>query len=122
MRIEHRTNAAEQGLHVAHALVSDPIATFAPIPYFWSDQYELRIQSYGWLRAHDEVRVVEGSLEQRRFVALYRRGTRLTGVLGVGSLRALRRWRSMLAGGSSWRDALAAVPADGVREKLGVIS
>ncbi len=46
MRIGHRTNAAEQGMAAARNLLAAPQARepFAPVPYFWSDQYDMRIQ------------------------------------------------------------------------------
>ena len=109
MRIEHRTNAAEQGLAAARNLLAAPGARrpFAPVPYFWSDQYDLKIQAYGCLRGHDEVAVVEGDLADRRFVAAYRTGRRLTGVLAVGMPpKAVRTWRQAIAGGTAWSDAV----------------
>ncbi|MGW0864964.1 NAD(P)/FAD-dependent oxidoreductase [Streptomyces sp. NPDC002611] len=113
MRIEHRTNAAEQGMAAARNLLAAPDARrpFAPVPYFWSDQYDMKIQAYGHLRGHDEVAVVEGDLAERRFMAAYRTGERLTGVLAVGMPpKAVRGWRQAIAGGTAWRDA---VPAAG---------
>ncbi|MFC9503809.1 NAD(P)/FAD-dependent oxidoreductase [Streptomyces sp. NPDC057002] len=113
MRIEHRTNAAEQGMAAARNLLAAPDARrpFAPVPYFWSDQYDMKIQAYGYLRGHDEVAVVEGDLAERRFVAAYRTGERLTGALAVGMPpKAVRGWRQAIAGGTSWSDA---VPAAG---------
>ncbi|MFF5982635.1 NAD(P)/FAD-dependent oxidoreductase [Streptomyces olindensis] len=111
MRIEHRTNAAEQGMAAARNLLAAPEARkpFAPVPYFWSDQYDMRIQAYGHLRGHDEVTVVDGDLSDRRFVAAYRTGERLAGVLAVGvPPRAVRAWRQAVAGGVSWREAVGA--------------
>ncbi|MEU8866248.1 NAD(P)/FAD-dependent oxidoreductase [Streptomyces umbrinus] len=110
MRIEHRTNAAEQGMAVARNLLAAPEArkAFAPVPYFWSDQYDMKIQAYGYLRGHDEVAVVEGDLGDRRFVVAYRTGDRLTGVLGVGvTPKALRGWRQALTAGTSWHEVAA---------------
>ena len=106
MRIEHRTNAAEQGLAVARAL-TDPSARkpFAPVPYFWSDQYDLKIQAYGYLHDHDEVAVVDGALTGRRFVAAYRRGGLLTGVVAVNtSPRVVRSWRASVAARTPWSE------------------
>ncbi|QFU89604.1 NAD(P)/FAD-dependent oxidoreductase [Amycolatopsis sp. YIM 10] len=48
MRIEHRTNAAEQGIAAARNLLGAQ-RSFAPVPYFWSDQYDLKIRAYGLL-------------------------------------------------------------------------
>ncbi|MGF0174025.1 NAD(P)/FAD-dependent oxidoreductase [Streptomyces sp. Marseille-Q5077] len=110
MRIEHRTNAAEQGMAVARNLLN-PAARkpFAPVPYFWSDQYDMKIQAYGCLRGHDEVAIVEGDLTERRFVAAYRTGDRVTGALAVGMPpRALRQWRQAIASGMNWLEAVGA--------------
>ncbi|GAA2606956.1 NAD(P)/FAD-dependent oxidoreductase [Paractinoplanes durhamensis] len=104
MRIEHRTNAAEQGMAAARNLLN-PGMPFAPVPYFWSDQYDLKIHAYGYLRGHDEVEIVEGSLADRRFLAAYRTDDRLVGVLAAGMPpKAIRRWRHAIATGSSWKD------------------
>ncbi|WP_419703063.1 NAD(P)/FAD-dependent oxidoreductase [Promicromonospora sp. NFX87] len=107
MRIEHRTNAAEQGLAVARNIVDDGARRpFAPVPYFWSDQYHLKIQAHGYLRGHDEVSVLDGDPTSGRFLVAYRSEDRLSGVLSVGvSPKVLRPWRSALAAGTSWTDA-----------------
>jgi NADPH-dependent 2,4-dienoyl-CoA reductase/sulfur reductase-like enzyme len=110
MRIEHRTNAAEQGMAAARNLLApapEARRPFAPVPYFWSDQYGLRIQAFGHLRGHEEVAVVEGGLDEGAFLAAYRRGDRLTGVLAVGvPPRVLRTWRRSIAAGARWEDAV----------------
>ncbi|WP_369166548.1 NAD(P)/FAD-dependent oxidoreductase [Streptomyces sp. R28] len=111
MRIEHRTNAAEQGMAAARNLLHpDARKSFAPVPYFWSDQYDMKIQAYGYLRGHDEVAVVEGELAEGRFVAAYRRGEKVTGALAVGMPpKAIRQWRQAIATGADWDGA--AVPS-----------
>jgi len=119
MRIEHRTNAAEQGMAVARNLLRPgDRKPFTPVPYFWSDQYDMKIQAYGYLRGHDAVEVVDGALAQRRFVAAYRTGDRLTGVLAVGmSPKVIRPWRSAIAGGVTWSQAIGpAKPGPAVTE------
>lgn len=108
MRLEHRTNAVDQGIHVADQILSGTSSNYTPVPYFWSDQYDLKLQSYGWLRDHDEVLITEGSVQEGKFVALYRRGGRLTGVLAARSHKALRTWRQYLCDGASWGDAIEA--------------
>ncbi|MFE6026160.1 NAD(P)/FAD-dependent oxidoreductase [Streptomyces niveus] len=109
MRIEHRTNAAEQGMAAARNLLAAPGARkpFTPVPYFWSDQYDMKIQAYGYLRGHDEVAVVEGDLTERRFLAAYRSGDRITGALAVGMpAKAVRQWRQVIAVRAAWHDAV----------------
>ncbi|MFE4537637.1 NAD(P)/FAD-dependent oxidoreductase [Streptomyces scopuliridis] len=110
MRIEHRTNAAEQGMAAARNLLHpEARKPFAPVPYFWSDQYDMKIQAYGYLRGHDEVAVVDGDLAGRRFLAVYRTGDRVTGVLAVGMPpKAIRPWRQTVAAGAAWREAVPA--------------
>jgi NADPH-dependent 2,4-dienoyl-CoA reductase/sulfur reductase-like enzyme len=106
MRIEHRTNAAEQGMAAARNLLRPETRTpFAPVPYFWSDQYDMKIHAYGHLRDHDAVEIVEGDLGQRRFLAAYRRDDRLVGALAVGvPPKAIRRWRQAIAAATLWKD------------------
>jgi hypothetical protein len=112
MRIEHRTNAAEQGMAAARNLLNTGSRKpFAPVPYFWSDQYDMKVQAFGYLRGHDEVAVVEGDLAERRFIVAYRRGDHLTGVLAVGMPpKAIRGWRQSVAARATWHEA---VPATG---------
>jgi NADPH-dependent 2,4-dienoyl-CoA reductase/sulfur reductase-like enzyme len=108
MRIEHRTYAAEQGRAAARNLLNPGAPkAFAPVPYFWSDQYDMKVQAFGYLRGHDEVAVVDGSLAERRFIAAYRKGDRLVGALGVGMPpRAIRQWRQSIAVSAAWADAV----------------
>jgi NADPH-dependent 2,4-dienoyl-CoA reductase/sulfur reductase-like enzyme len=129
MRVEHRVHAAEQGLAVARNILDhERRRQFAPVPYFWSDQYRMRIQSYGYLRGHDEVRIVDGDLAERRFLAAYRTGRRLVGVLGIGvTPRELRGWRQRIASRATWDDvvgekdtAVRAAPAGPGSRKEGV--
>ncbi|GHB59143.1 pyridine nucleotide-disulfide oxidoreductase [Streptomyces umbrinus] len=98
MRIEHWTNAAEQGAFVARAILQGRQAgDFAPVPYVWSDQYGVKIQIAGVPQPADRIRVVEGAVEDRRFVALYERGERLAGVLAVNSPKSMLKYRRLLA-------------------------
>ncbi|MCD7445566.1 FAD-dependent oxidoreductase [Streptomyces lincolnensis] len=108
MRIEHRTHAAEQGMAAARNLLAPGAGRpFAPVPYFWSDQYDMKIQAYGRLRGHDEVAVVDGDLAERRFVAVYRTGDRVTGALAVGMPpKVVRQWRQAIAARAAWHDAV----------------
>ncbi|RZQ59666.1 NAD(P)/FAD-dependent oxidoreductase [Amycolatopsis suaedae] len=106
MRLEHRTNAGEQGLYVARRITGQAGDPFTPVPYFWSDQYDLKLQAFGDLRGHDEVRVVHGEVSPDGFVALYRRGDRLAGALGVRRMRALRQWHRHIAAGALWTDVI----------------
>ncbi|MDT7784637.1 MAG: hypothetical protein QOF58_3056 [Pseudonocardiales bacterium] len=114
MRIEHRTNAAEQGMTVARNLLTpDQPRPFAPVPYVWSDQYDMKIQIYGHPRDHDEAAVVDGDLTgEGRFLVAYRKEDRLVGVTAAGvSPKALRSWRALIASRSTWDAAMIATAA-----------
>ncbi len=110
MRVEHWTNAVEQGAAAANSLLATAAGEepqpFAPVPYFWSDQYGLRIQYVGASRPGDEMVVVDGSLDDRRFVAIYGRDGRIVAALAVGRARKLMSYRRMIAERAAWDDAL----------------
>jgi 3-phenylpropionate/trans-cinnamate dioxygenase ferredoxin reductase subunit len=108
MRLEHWTNAAEQGVAAAARLLAGDAAgeVFAPVPFVWSDQYELKIQVVGHVRGDDDVVVVDGSVEERRFVAAVGRNGRLVGAVGFGRPRVVMEYRRMIANRVSWDEAL----------------
>ncbi|MFJ5262516.1 NAD(P)/FAD-dependent oxidoreductase [Streptomyces sp. NPDC088387] len=109
MRVEHRTNASEQAMAVARTLVGPgERRPFAPVPYFWSDQYGTRFQAYGHLRGHDEARVLDSDFAGRRLLVAYRTGDRIAGVLAAGvAPRPLRALRALVAARTPWEAALA---------------
>ncbi len=113
LRVEHRTNAAEQGEHAAKCLLAGdgPRPSFASVPYFWSDQYGHKIQVIGSPQPTDETVVVDGSLEELCFLALFGRGGRLTGALGFSRPRALMAYLPLLERGASLAEALAFTPS-----------
>lgn len=117
MRVEHWTNAAEQGAEAAKNLLSaagirdDAPAAYAPVPFFWSDQFDIRVQFLGRASADDHVEVVLGSTEPNedgvvKLLALYRKGDRLHGALGVNAPRWVMKLRGALTEQVSWDEAL----------------
>jgi NADPH-dependent 2,4-dienoyl-CoA reductase/sulfur reductase-like enzyme len=110
MRVEHWTTAAEQGAAAAANLLAvwrgeDP-SPFETVPFFWSDQFDARIQYLGRGSGDDEVRVVAGSVEDRRFVALYGSNGKLRAALGVSMPKVVMPFRKLLAERASWDVAL----------------
>jgi NADPH-dependent 2,4-dienoyl-CoA reductase/sulfur reductase-like enzyme len=81
VRLENRTNATEQAMAVAAAILGED-QPYAPIPYFWTDQFDAKLQVHGFLPPEAEADVVEGDLSARRFVARYVLDGVVTGVLG----------------------------------------
>jgi len=77
------------------------------VPYVWSDQYDAKFMGAGRPRPGDQVRVVEGSLAERRFVALFGREGRLAGVVALNRARRLMEWRRLLQQDVAFDAALA---------------
>lgn len=109
MRVEHWSNAGEMANHAVTKLLAGPefVEPFKPVPYFWSDQYDLKIQFAGSVRADDEIAIIEGSERDRKLLALYGREGRVTGVLALNRPAQLVRYRRLLADGLSWQAAVA---------------
>lgn len=109
MRVEHWTNAAEQGAAAARNLLlttrGEPAQPYAAVPFFWSDQFESRIQFVGRVHGGDEVHVFAGSTDGA-FAALYGWEGRLRGVLGVSMPKMVMPFRALIAAQASWQDAL----------------
>lgn len=104
VRVEHWDNAVEQGAHAARTLLAALAGAtgeaYAPVPWFWTDQYDRKLQLTGLPTPDATVSVVEGSVEDRRFVATYTRGDEVVAVLGVNMPAKVVRWRAQLAGES----------------------
>jgi 3-phenylpropionate/trans-cinnamate dioxygenase ferredoxin reductase subunit len=100
VRQEHWTNALQHPSRAAATLlglVAPQQPLTAGVPYFWSDQYGLKLQFAGHYHPGDEVEVVDGDVAEHRFVAVYRRAGQPVGVLGIGNPKIFNRWRKQLA-------------------------
>lgn len=106
LRLENRTNAGEQAMVVAANILGGDRA-YTPVPYFWTDQFDTKIQVHGVVPAgaDAEMTVVDGDPATGRFVVRYRRDGRVTGVLGWNMPKQTRQRRQDVA------DALADGPA-----------
>jgi 3-phenylpropionate/trans-cinnamate dioxygenase ferredoxin reductase subunit len=110
MRLEHWTNAAEQGVAAAQRLLatSETASPFAPVPFVWSDQYDVKIQVAGHVCGDDVVEIVDGSLDEFRFVAAVGRAGRLVGAVGFSRPRVLMKYRRLVAERATFDDAVTA--------------
>ena len=68
---------------------------FAPIPSFWSDQFEMHILGYGSLGLADEVKLLDGNLEEE-FIFGYFRAGKLVGVSGIGMRSVMQAYREKI--------------------------
>ncbi|WP_198024857.1 NAD(P)/FAD-dependent oxidoreductase [Bradyrhizobium sp. Cp5.3] len=106
MRVEHWTNAAEQGrvagINAANDILGSPLEVCANVPYFWSDQHGVRIQFAGH-RAGDEE--ITESRNSGGSLFLYRQGEIVTGVLAFERRADFVKIRTMLKNELSWQAA-----------------
>jgi len=112
MRLEAWRNATDQA-NVATENMLGGSKSYVAVPWFWSDQYDRKIQLAGRVRPTDDVEVVTGSFEERRFAALYGRGGRVVGVLGMNRPRHVMQYRALVEAGTPWEEALATARAQG---------
>jgi NADPH-dependent 2,4-dienoyl-CoA reductase/sulfur reductase-like enzyme len=110
MRLEHWTNAADQGAHAARNLLAEaagePLVPYEPVPFVWSDQYHHRIQYVGHAGPSDHCEVAVGSIDERSFVALYERGGRLRAAAGLNQPRLVMPYRKLIAARGTFAEAL----------------
>ncbi|WP_063043346.1 NAD(P)/FAD-dependent oxidoreductase [Nocardia pseudovaccinii] len=97
MRVEHWENAVRQAEVAAESLL-DPGRgrRFDATTMVWSDQYDCKLQLIGHPQPGDEFSVIEGSLEERRFVGLYAAGGRVRAALLCNQPHRIRAYRGMV--------------------------
>lgn len=94
MRPEHWTAAAQQpAVAAANLLAGTAVQEYRRAPYFWSDQYGVRLQFAGRAAPGDEVRVVEGALGEYAFAAVYERDGAVTAAAAMDRPRSFTRLR-----------------------------
>jgi 3-phenylpropionate/trans-cinnamate dioxygenase ferredoxin reductase component len=95
VRVEHWSNVAEQARVVVPALLGQDTPSHVVVPYFWSDQYDVKIQCLGEPAATDTVHVVED--DGRKFLAFYERDGAVAGVVGGGMPGKVMKSRAKIA-------------------------
>ncbi len=104
-RVEHWNHTVDQTVILAARLAGQPIP--APtVPYFWTDQYDLKVQLLGSPRPADEIHVVDD--DGRKFLAYYSRDGLLTAVVGAGRAGKVMKTRPLLLTDTPIADVLPA--------------
>lgn len=85
VRLESVQNAIDQAKHVA-ATMTGSDAVYDPVPWFWSDQYDVKLQIAGLSQGHDTA-VTRGDLKSAEFSVFYLREQRLLAVDSVNRPR-----------------------------------
>jgi len=96
-RVEHWSNVADQARVVVPAMLGQDVPAITVVPYFWSDQYDVKIQCLGEPHATDIVHLVED--DGRKFLAYYERDGVLVGVVGGGLPGKVMKVRAKIAAG-----------------------
>jgi 3-phenylpropionate/trans-cinnamate dioxygenase ferredoxin reductase component len=95
VRVEHWSNVADQARVVVPAMLGQDVPSTVVVPYFWSDQYDVKIQCLGEPEATDIVHLVED--DGRKFLAYYERDGVLVGVVGGGMPGKVMKVRAKIA-------------------------
>ena len=91
-RVEHWNIPTDTAKRVAQVFNRVADGPFAPIPSFWSDQYEMHILAYGLLALADEVKLIAGEIEGECVFGYYRAG-KMVGVCGIGMRTTVMSYR-----------------------------
>lgn len=94
VRVEHRMNATEQGIAAARTLLGrrEP---FRPVPYFWSDQFTIKLQAYGSTGADLRFHPVQVD-GKNRFSGVYESSGRVVGALAWNMAKEARTLRTLV--------------------------
>ncbi|MDX3233847.1 NAD(P)/FAD-dependent oxidoreductase [Streptomyces sp. ME19-01-6] len=94
MRVEHWTNAVEQGRHAAATLLGER-RPFESVPFFWTDQFNAKLRCVGRPGAADDVEILTEN--DTTLVAVYGRRGLLSGAVCVNAPRQLATLRQAVA-------------------------
>lgn len=98
LRLECVHNAQEQAKTAASTILGK-LEPYAQIPWFWSDQYDLKLQIVGISGDHDRV-ILRGDPETRSFAAFYMRGDLLIAVDAINRPREFMLSKKLIAHGA----------------------
>jgi 3-phenylpropionate/trans-cinnamate dioxygenase ferredoxin reductase subunit len=106
VRLESVQNAADQAQSVAAAIAGRP-APYKALPWFWTDQFDIKLQMAGISAGHDHV-VMRGSIEARKFSVFYFRGGKLIAIDSINRPVDHMMGRRLIATGAPVTPELAA--------------
>ncbi len=116
VRLESVQNAIDQGKAVADAILGDA-KPYAAVPWFWSDQYEAKLQIVGLTQRYDDT-VTLGDVAAGRFSVLYFRGGVLTGIDSVNMPSDHVAGRKLFGAGKTVTPDAARTPGFSLRAQV----
>ncbi|MCH9004615.1 MAG: NAD(P)/FAD-dependent oxidoreductase [Proteobacteria bacterium] len=96
LRLESVHNALEQAKTAASNICGNE-AHYSQVPWFWSDQYDLKLQIAGLSTGYDDV-IIRGNPADRSFACLYLKDGRLIATDAVNSPRDFLQSKVLIAG------------------------
>jgi 3-phenylpropionate/trans-cinnamate dioxygenase ferredoxin reductase subunit len=114
LRLESVQNANDQATTAARAIVGEP-AAYDAVPWFWSDQYDLKLQTVGLSLGYDDV-VVRGDPSARSFSIVYLREGQVIALDCVNLPRDYVQGRKLVVEGMTPDRARLADPAKPLKE------
>jgi hypothetical protein len=100
-------NATEQGSAAAASLLGKD-TPFAPVPFFWTDQFDVKVQVHGHPDPDAELHVVQGDPDTGSFAAVYEVDGDVVAGLTWGLPKAGPLLRKLVIAGAPLKEALAA--------------
>jgi NADPH-dependent 2,4-dienoyl-CoA reductase/sulfur reductase-like enzyme len=99
LSLEHWGNAVDQAGVAAHNMVCAPAdrRPHLTVPEFWSSQFGVNVKSVGVPSAGDQVMIVQGSLEEGRFVAVYGRDEQIVAAVSFNQGRWMEHYERLIA-------------------------
>jgi len=91
-RVEHWNIPTDTAKRVGQHFNGQANDLFAPIPSFWSDQYDMHILAYGQLGLADDIKLIDGAIEGDCVFGYYRDG-KMVGVCGIGMRSVVQSFR-----------------------------
>ena len=104
IRVEHWSNVADQARVMVPSMLGQEPPEVVAVPYFWSDQYDVKIQCLGEPSPDDIVHVTED--DGRKFLAYYERDGVLVAVVGGGMPGKVMKARAKIAAGAPIAEVL----------------
>lgn len=114
IRLESVQNANDQAAVVARVIVGEP-AAYDSVPWFWSNQYDLRLQTVGLSHGHDDV-VLRGDPDTERFSLIYLKSGKVIALDCVNTVKDYVQGRGLVVAGAKPDPARLADPAIALKD------
>ena len=91
-RVEHWNIPTDSAKYVAQHFTGQANGPFAPVPSFWSDQYDIHLLAFGLLGLADEIKLLHGEITEDCVFGYYR-NAKMVGVAGTGLRSTVQGYR-----------------------------